>query len=117
MDKSFGRLRALIVDRNSNARNSLRILLSTLGITSVQNAANSVEVLRSVRSSSFDIIFADYILDDGRDGQQLLEELRQQQMISLSTVYMIITAERAYQNVVSVAELTPDDYLIKPFTA
>jgi tetratricopeptide (TPR) repeat protein len=38
-------------------------------------------------------------------------------MISLSTVYMIITAERAYQNVVSVAELTPDDYLIKPFTA
>ena len=57
------------------------------------------------------------MLDDGRDGQQLLEELRQKHLISLSTVYMVITAERAYQNVVSVAELAPDDYLIKPFTA
>jgi FimV-like protein len=107
----------LIVDRHSGARNSLRILLSTLGITSVHNAATSVEVLRNVKSYGFDIVFADYILDDGRDGQQLLEELRQQQLISLSTVYILITAERAYQNVVSVAELTPDDYLIKPFTA
>ena len=29
----------------------------------------------------------------------------------------MITSERAYHNVVSVAELAPDDYLIKPFTA
>ena len=117
LGKSLGRLRVLIVDRHSGARHSLRILLSTLGITSIHNAATSAEVLRQVKSNEFDIIFADYILDDGRDGQQLLEELRQQQFISLSTVYILITAERAYQNVVSVAELTPDDYLIKPFTA
>jgi tetratricopeptide (TPR) repeat protein len=117
MGKRLERLRVLIVDRHSGARNSLRILLSTLGITSIHNAATSMEVLRAVKSYEFDIIFADYVLDDERDGQQLLEELRQQQLISLSTVYMLITAERAYQNVVSVAELTPDDYLIKPFTA
>jgi hypothetical protein len=30
---------------------------------------------------------------------------------------MLITSERAYHNVVSIAELAPDDYLIKPFTA
>ena len=30
---------------------------------------------------------------------------------------MVITGERSYHNVVSVAELAPDDYLIKPFTA
>lgn len=117
LGKKLERLRVLIVDRYSGARNSLRILLSTLGITSIHNAANSAEVLRQVKANDFDIIFADYVLDDGRDGQQLLEELRQQQLISLSTVYMLITAERVYQNVVSVAELTPDDYLIKPITA
>jgi tetratricopeptide (TPR) repeat protein len=117
LGKSLERLRVLIVDRHSGARNSLRILLSTLGITAIHNATTSTEVLRQVKSNEFDIIFADYVLDDGRDGQQLLEELRQQQLISLSTVYMLITAERAYQNVASVAELTPDDYLIKPFTA
>jgi CheY-like chemotaxis protein len=117
LGKSLERLRVLIVDRHSGARNSLRILLSTLGITAIHNASTSAEVLRQVGGNGFDIIFADYVLDDGRDGQQLLEELRQQRLISLSTVYMLITAERAYRNVVSVAELTPDDYLIKPFTA
>jgi tetratricopeptide (TPR) repeat protein len=57
------------------------------------------------------------VLDDGRDGQQLLEELRHAHLIPLSTVYLIITSERSHTNVVSMAELVPDDYLIKPFTA
>jgi CheY-like chemotaxis protein len=117
LGKSLGHLRVLIIDRHSSARNTLRMILSTLGIISVQNASSSVEVLRQVKSHSFDIIFADYVLEDERDGQQLLEELRQQQLISLSTVYILVTAERAYRNIVSVAELAPDDYLIKPFTA
>ncbi|WP_301102188.1 response regulator [Propionivibrio sp.] len=115
--KELARMRVLLVDRHTSARNSLRIILSTLGISAIHNAGSSAEVLRQVSSYSFDIIFADYHLDDGRDGQQLLEELRQKHLISLSTVFIIITAERAYHNVVSVAELAPDDYLIKPFTA
>ncbi|MBI4740662.1 MAG: response regulator [Betaproteobacteria bacterium] len=109
--------RALIVDRHPNARTSLRIMLSTLGITAVHSAGHSAEVIRQVKTHHFDIILSDYLLDDGRDGQQLLEELRHQHLIPLSTVFMIITGERAYQKVVSVAELAPDDYLIKPFTA
>ena len=117
LGKELGRMRVLLVDRHTSARNSLRILLSTLGISAIHNASSSAEVLRQVKAYSFDIILADYHLDDGRDGQQLLEELRQKHLISLSTVYMVITAERSYHNVVSVAELIPDDYLIKPFTA
>lgn len=117
LSKELARMRVLLVDRHTSARNSLRIILSTLGVTAVHSAGTSIEVLRQVKAYSFDIILADYHLDDGRDGQQLLEELRQKHLISLSTVYMVITAERAYHNVVSVAELAPDDYLIKPFTA
>ena len=117
LSKDLVRMRVLLVDRNASARNSLRIILSTLGVSAVHNAGTAAEVIRQVKAYSFDIIFADYHLDDGRDGQQLLEELRQKRLISLSTVYMVITAERAYRNVVSVAELAPDDYLIKPFTA
>lgn len=117
LSKSLERMRVLIVDRHSSARNTLRIILSTLGISAIHNAGSTAEVLRQVKAYEFDVIFADYILDDGRDGQQLLEELRQKRLISLSTVYMVVTAERSYQNVVSVAELAPDDYLIKPFTS
>ena len=117
LGKDLERMRVLIIDRHSSARNSLRIILSTLDISAIHNAGTTAEVMRQVKAYDFDIIFADYILEDGRDGQQLLEELRQKHLISLSTVYMVITAERSYQNVVSVAELAPDDYLIKPFTA
>jgi CheY-like chemotaxis protein/lipopolysaccharide biosynthesis regulator YciM len=115
--KDLARRRVLLIDRHAGARNTLRIILTTLGVNAVHNAGTTAEVMRQVKTYSFDIILSDYHLEDGRDGQQLLEELRQKHLISLSTVYMVITAERAYHNVVSVAELAPDDYLIKPFTA
>lgn len=117
LGKELPRKRVLIVDRHPHARNSLRMMLSTLGITSVHGAGTSAEVLRQVDNSRFDIILSDYMLDDGRDSQQLLEELRQQRLLSLTAVFMVITGERSYRNVISLAELAPDDYLIKPFTA
>lgn len=117
LSRELASKRALLIDRHPNARNSLRIMLSALGVTAVHNAGSSAEVLRQVKGHHFDIILSDYQLEDGRDGQQLLEELRQQHLVALSTVFIIITSERGYHNVVSVAELAPDDYLIKPFTA
>ncbi len=117
LQKELPKKRVLLVDRHPSARDALRMMLSALGIVSVTGAGTSAEVLRQVKATTFDIILSDYLLDDGRDGQQLLEELRQQHLIPLGTVFMVVTGERAYQNVVSVAELAPDDYLIKPFTA
>lgn len=108
--------RILIVDRHPPARDALRLMLANLGITKVHPAGSSQEVLRQARSNTFDIIFSDYLLEDGRDGQQLLEELRMQKLVPLSTVFIIVTSERAFRNVIGVAELAPDDYLVKPFT-
>ncbi|MDP2881746.1 MAG: response regulator [Azonexus sp.] len=117
LQQSLTKKRVLIVDRHSPARDSLRLMLGALGVTLVHGAGNSAEVIRQVKANRFDIVLSDFVLDDGRDGQQLLEELRHAHLIPLSTVYMIITSERGYTNVVSLAELAPDDYLIKPFTA
>ena len=117
LQQTLNQKRVLIVDRHAPARDSLRQLLGALGITAVYGAGNSSEVIRQVKANRFDIILSDFVLDDGRDGQQLLEELRHAQLIALSTVYMIVTSERGYSNVVSLAELVPDDYLIKPFTS
>ena len=116
LQQSLTQKRVLIVDRHPPARDSLRLMLGSLGVTAVHGAGNSAEVIRQVKGKRFDIILSDFILDDGRDGQQLLEELRHTHLIPLSTVYMIITSERSYTNVVALAELAPDDYLIKPFT-
>jgi DNA-binding response OmpR family regulator len=108
--------RVLIVDRHPPARDALRMMLGNLGITKVHGAGSGQEVLRQTAGNAFDIILSDYMLEDGRDGQQLLEELRLQRLVPLSTIFIVVTGERNYRNVVGVAELTPDDYLIKPFT-
>ncbi len=117
LQQSLTKKRVLIVDRHPPARESLRLMLAALGVTAVHGAGNSAEVIRQVKANRFDIVLSDFVLDDGRDGQQLLEELRHAHLIPLATVYLIITSERGYTNVVSMAELAPDDYLIKPFTA
>jgi DNA-binding response OmpR family regulator/Tfp pilus assembly protein PilF len=117
LQQTLTKKRVLIVDRHSPARDSMRLMLGAVGVTAVHGAGNSAEVIRQVKGNRFDIILSDFVLDDGRDGQQLLEELRHAHLIPLSTVYLIITSERSYTNVVALAELAPDDYLIKPFTS
>ena len=92
LQQSLTKKRVLIVDRHSPARDSMRLMLGALGVTLVHGAGNSAEVIRQVKANRFDIVLSDFVLDDGRDGQQLLEELRHAHLIPLSTVYMIITS-------------------------
>ncbi len=113
----FGALRALVVDDYSGMRNALRLTLSNFGITKVQLAANAAEAIFQIRNKPYDFILCDFNLGEGRDGQQLLEELRHSNLISLDTVFMMVTAESFYEKVVATAELAPDDYMIKPFSA
>jgi CheY-like chemotaxis protein len=108
--------RVLIADRNQVTHAVMRDTCYTLGAASVHYAGSSQEVMRAVRLREVQVILCEYLLDESRDGQQVLEELRTQKLIPLSAIFMMITAERAYKQVVAVAEFAPDDYLIKPFT-
>ncbi|OGU23824.1 MAG: hypothetical protein A2580_17530 [Hydrogenophilales bacterium RIFOXYD1_FULL_62_11] len=113
----YASLRALVVDDYPGMRNALRLTLSNFGVVKVQLAANAAEALFHVKNKAFDFILCDFNLGDGRDGQQLLEELRHGNLISLETVFMMVTAESYYEKVAATAELAPDDYMIKPFSA
>lgn len=113
----FKEKRVLIVDDHPGMRTSIRITLSNFGVVFSDVAQTANDAIRRIGNKHYDIIICDYNLGDAKDGQQLLEELRHQKLISLATVFMMVTAERAYEKVVAAAELAPDDYLIKPFTA
>jgi DNA-binding response OmpR family regulator/predicted negative regulator of RcsB-dependent stress response len=106
----------VIVDANPANRSAMRAMLSAIGMTQVAQAGSAADALRRVADRPADIILCDYQLEDGRDGQQLLEEMRTRHLIPLSTAFVVITRESRYQSVVSVAELAPDDYLLKPFS-
>ena len=113
----YAALRALVVDDYPGIRSALRLTLANFGVTKVQLVANAAEAIFQIRNKSFDFILCDFNLGDGRDGQQLLEELRHSNLITLETVFMMVTAESFYEKVVATAELAPDDYMIKPFSA
>ncbi|MEW5770373.1 MAG: tetratricopeptide repeat protein [Pseudomonadota bacterium] len=114
---NYGQLRALVVDDYPGMRSALKITLSNFGLSRIDMAANVGEVLFKAQNTRYDLILCDFNLGEGRDGQQLLEELRHRQLISLGAVFVMVTAESGYEKVVATAELAPDDYLIKPFSS
>lgn len=108
---------ALVLDDFPSMRSAFRTALAAFGLTKVDMAATAAEALGRVKNTRYDIIISDYNLGDGRDGQQVLEEMRYLGLIGLETAFLMVTAESIYERVVAAAELAPDDYLIKPFNA
>ncbi len=106
----------VVADPNQVTRTVLRDTCYALGASNVSYCATAADVLRAVTGRDVDLIMCEFRLDEHRDGQHLLEELRAKRLIRLSTIFMMVTTERTYKQVVSVAEFAPDDYLIKPFT-
>ncbi len=116
-DINFSDLTVLVIDDHPGMRTSLRITLSNFGVTKTDMSQGAFDAVHRMKQRAYDVIICDYNLGEGRDGQQLLEELRYGKLISLATVFIMVTAERTYEKVMSAVELAPDDYLIKPFTA
>jgi DNA-binding response OmpR family regulator/Tfp pilus assembly protein PilF len=113
-------LTVLIVDPNQGMRGSLQNMLGQAGITKVESAVNASTAIKQLAKRSYDVILCEYDLGgpqgDGQDGQQLLEDLRHHRLITASTIFIMLTSEGVYDKVVSAAELTPTDYVLKPFT-
>ena len=108
---------ALIVEANPNMRTQLRNMLNMCGIGKVQFAVTAGVAVRKLRDGRYDLILCEYHIGDGQDGQHLLEDLRHNAIIPLSTLFIMVTGERQYERVVSAAELAPNDYILKPFAA
>lgn len=107
----------LILDDLPEMRSSLRSQLASLGCEKVSVSGNVKDALELCKQNRFDVILCDFYLSGGTDGQQFLEYLRNRRIIGRSTVFVMVTAEKGYDNVVTAAECLPDDYLLKPFTA
>lgn len=105
----------LVIDDVASMRTSMRATISTLGGVRIDMSGSGIEATNRLEQRTYDIILCDYDLGDGKDGQQLLEEAKRRKLIKSATIFMMVTAERSYEKVVSAVELAPDDYLIKPF--
>lgn len=116
--REYSALSVLIVDPNQHLRSGLHNMLTQLGISRVEHGVNAGTAIRQLEKRRFDLILCEYDLgsEPGQDGQQLLEDLRHHHLIAPSTIFIMLTTEGVYSKVVSAAELTPTDYILKPFT-
>lgn len=112
----YGKLRFLVIDDQPAARDGLRTCAQTMGAFSVEFSSAYKEAIARVRRAVPDVILCDYNLGERRNGQHLLEEMRRDELLPEESVFIMVTAEKSYENVVATVELGPDDYIIKPFS-
>lgn len=112
----YRKLRVLIVDDFDNFRQTVSKMLHEFGVSAVDSAANGLDALRQCRSNRYDFILCDYNLGQGKSGQQVLEDLRHQQLLSNDSLFVLVSAESSKQVVMAAYDYEPDDYLAKPVT-
>ena len=106
----------LIVDDFAGMRTMLRNMLTPYRPEHIAEAVSGEEALKAIQENDFDIILCDYNLGPGKDGQQILEEIKERELIPYSAIYIMTTAENTSEMVMGAVEYSPDDYLSKPFT-
>jgi len=104
----------LIIDDFQGMRTMLREMIKSMGVTKVDTASNGKEGMRQLSLNKYDIVICDYNLGPGQNGQQILEESKLLNYIGMSTIWVIVTAEKTLDMVMGAAEIKPDDYLLKP---
>jgi len=110
-------LTALIIEPHAGMRSSIHGMLNLCGLNRIEDAGAANLAVKLLSTRSFDLILCEYDLEGGQDGQQLLEDMRHHHLMPLSTMFFMVTAEGTFGKVISAAELTPTDYILKPFTA
>ncbi|MCP4414475.1 MAG: response regulator [Gammaproteobacteria bacterium] len=108
--------KVLLIEDFPEFRFSLKGMVQEIGFLDVDMVADGELALEKCLGKRYDIILSDYNLGEGKDGQQVLEELIHRDLLKATTVYVMITAENTTSMVMGALEYTPDSYLAKPFT-
>ncbi len=106
----------LIVDDFAGIRQLLRESLRSLGAKYIDQASGGGEAVALLARTRYDVILCDYNLDEGKNGQQVLEEARMRNLLMPSSMWLMVSAEKSVESVMGAAEHQPDAYLIKPIT-
>ncbi|MDP5211598.1 response regulator [Pseudoalteromonas tunicata] len=106
----------LIVDDQRSFQTMLKGLLFSIGARNINFANSGESALSQCLETQFDLLFIDYNLGNGKNGRQLLEELRSKDCLAVDAIYMIVSGESTRPMVLGAVEAEPDDYLIKPFS-
>ena len=118
LDAEVIRHQALVVDANPTSRSVLMQNLRDFGFGVVKQASRAIDAREVLEHRRYDLVICEERFDNSLEsGQELLEELRREQMLPYSTVFVMVTSEATYAKVAEAAEAALDSYLVKPFSA
>jgi CheY-like chemotaxis protein/Flp pilus assembly protein TadD len=115
-DFTFAGKDILVVDDQKPFQIMIRGMLNSLEAEDVVVASSGEAAIQKCNKTKFDIIFIDYNLGAGRNGRQLLEELKSRNLLKTSCVSILVTGESLSTMVIGMLEAQPDDYIVKPFS-
>lgn len=114
----FARTQALVIDGNATSRSLMTAQLRELGVGHVRQATRVRDARVILETQPYDIVLCDYYFDGSeQSGQDLLDELRREQLLPYATVFVMVTGEASYAKVAEAAEAALDAYLVKPYTS
>jgi CheY-like chemotaxis protein len=117
IDRDIHLARALLVDGNAMMRNVTAAQLRDAGVGQVQTAGRVKEARLMLEREHFDIVLCTTSSTSPDTGQDLLDELRRENLLPHSTVFLMVAEKATYHQVVEAAESALDGLLVRPFTA
>lgn len=105
----------LVVDDFGQHLDFMSKALKAMGFTKIALAYNPKEATALCQETSFDMIFCDYNMGEGKNGQQLLHELRYFKTVRHDCIFIMVTAETSREVVLGAIESEPEGYIAKPF--
>jgi len=109
---------ALVIDSNATSRSVAVQNLRSFGFGNVRQASRMVDGRNMLEFKPFNLVVCDLHFDnESTSGVSLLEELRRENLMPYSTVFVLIASEATYNQVAEAAESALDGYILKPYSA
>lgn len=105
----------LIVDDYRTMLRIIRNLLSKLGFTDIDEAADGSQALAMMKARNYSLVISDWNMQP-MTGFELLKSVRADDRLK-DTPFIMVTAESKVENVVAARQAGVNNYIIKPFSA
>jgi CheY-like chemotaxis protein/cytochrome c-type biogenesis protein CcmH/NrfG len=117
-DEDLSLCTALVVDGNPTMRSIVMSQLRDLGMGTVAQASRATDARKMLEYRPYDFVLCElHFQSESYSGQDLLDDLRRNQMLPFATVFILITGEATYSKVAEAAESALDGLLLKPHKA
>ena len=117
VDRDIHLAQALLVEGNPMLRNVAATQLREAGVGEVTAVARLRDARLALERQRFDVVLCyREFEDEAESGQDLLDELRRERLLPHSTVFLMVTRQASFHQVVEAAEAALDGLLLRPYT-